>query len=83
MLRLLHHLNCFNSMNIEQMKSALYRIVARCHVADSDRKVLEYAVSRIKPTSWRQMQLSKKVVFARACKELHKDNKALYRAVMR
>lgn len=65
------------------MKSALYPIVARCHVAETHRQVLTYAISRLKPSFWRSKPLSWRVQFARACRDLHEDNRRLYRAVMR
>ena len=65
------------------MKTALYSIVARCSVADSHRDVLTYAISRLKPSYWQAQPLSFRVKFARACRELHKENRRLYRDVMR
>ena len=64
------------------MKTALYSIVARCNVADSYREVLEYAISRLKPEFWRAQRLSWHVQFARACRDLHNENRRLYRDVM-
>lgn len=69
--------------NLTAMKSALYSIVARCSVADSHREVLEYAISRLKPEYWQAQRLSWRVQFARACRELHSENRRLYRDVMR
>lgn len=60
------------------MKTALYSIVSRCSVADSHREVLEYAISRLKLEYWRAQRLSWRVQFARACRELHTDNRKLY-----
>jgi len=71
------------TMTVDQMKSALFQIVARCHVMDSNKEVLKYASSRIKKKAWREMPLHVKVRFARACRQLHEDNRELYRAVMR
>lgn len=65
------------------MKAALYSIVARCNVADSHREVLEYAISRLKPEFWQAQRLSWRVQFARACRQLHIENRQLYRDVMR
>jgi hypothetical protein len=65
------------------MKTALYSIVARCNVADSHREVLCYAISRLKPSYWQAQRLSWRVQFARACRDLHNDNRRLYRDVMR
>lgn len=67
----------------KNMKAALYSIVARCNVADSHREVLEYAISRLKPSYWQSQPLSFRVQFARACRDLHKENRRLYRDVMR
>lgn len=60
------------------MKNALYSIVARCSVADSHREVLEYAIGRLKPSYWQAQPLSFRVQFARACRELHLENRKLY-----
>lgn len=68
---------------LPSMKNALYSIVARCNVADSHREVLEYAISRLKPEFWQTQRLSWRVQFARACRELHSENRRLYRDVMR
>ena len=65
------------------MKTALYSIVSRCSVADSHRDVLTYAISRLKPEYWQAQRLSWRVQFARACRELHAENRRLYRDVMR
>lgn len=65
------------------MKTALFSIVARCNVADSHREVLCYAISRLKPEYWQAQRLSWRVQFARACRELHAENRRLYRDVMR
>jgi hypothetical protein len=64
------------------MTSVLYSIVARCHVADSHREVLEYVVSRFEPAFWAKQPLRWKVQVARACRHLHAENRALYRSVM-
>jgi hypothetical protein len=69
--------------NLTAMKSALYSIVIRCSVADSHRDVLTYAISRLKPSYWQAQPLSFRVQFARACRDLHEENRALYRNVMR
>ena len=65
------------------MKTALYSIVLRCSVADSPREVLEYAIGRLKPSYWQAQPLSFRVKFARACRDLHNENRRLYRDVMR
>jgi hypothetical protein len=65
------------------MKTALYSIVSRCSVADSHRDVLTYAIGRLKPSHWQAQPLSFRVKFARACRELHAENRRLYRDVMR
>ena len=65
------------------MSAILRTIVGRCHVADTNRQVLEYAKSRLKPNAWRQMPLSKRVAFARLCRQIHAENRNLYRVVMR
>jgi hypothetical protein len=64
-------------------KSVLYSIVARCHVADSHREVLEYVASRFKPEFWAAQSLRWKVTVAKVCRQLHAENRALYRAAMR
>lgn len=65
------------------MSAILRTIVGRCHVADTNRQVLEYAKSRLKPKAWREMPLSKRVTFARLCRQIHSENRELYRVVMR
>jgi hypothetical protein len=70
-------------MNKSDFKTALYSIVARCHVGETNRSVLEYAISRLKPAFWKGKPLSWRVAFARACAELHRENRNLYRNVMR
>jgi hypothetical protein len=65
------------------MSAILRTIVGRCHVGDSNREVLEYAKSRLKPKAWREMPLSKRVTFARLCRQFHAENRDLYRVVMR
>lgn len=65
------------------MSAILRTIVGRCHVADSNREVLEYAKSRLKPKAWKEMPLSKRVTFARLCRQIHSENRELYRVVMR
>jgi hypothetical protein len=70
-------------MTKSDFKSALYSIVARCHVGETNRAVLEYAISRLKPTFWKAKPLSWKVSFARACAELHRENYNLYTSVMK
>lgn len=60
------------------MKTALYSIVSRCSVADSHREVLEYAINRLRPEFWQAQPLSWRVQFARACRELHLENRKLY-----
>lgn len=70
------------TMNKNPMTSVLYSIVARCHVADSHREVLEYVASRFEPTFWAKQTLRWKVQVARACRHLHSENRALYRSVM-
>jgi len=72
-----------SALYFKPMKFALYSIVLRCHTAESHREVLIYAISRLKPAFWRSKPLSWRVQFARACRELHDDNRRLYRAVMR
>jgi len=71
-----------NSLPMNPMASVLYSIVARCHVADSHREVLEYVVSRFKPEFWAAQTLRWKVTVAKVCRQLHAENRALYRSVM-
>lgn len=69
-------------MNKNPMNSVLYSIVARCHVADSHREVLEYVVSRFEPAFWAKQSLKWKVQVARVCRALHAENRSLYCSVM-
>jgi hypothetical protein len=64
------------------MTSVLYSIVARCHVADSNREVLEYVASRFEPAFWAAQTLRWKVTVAKVARQLHVENRALYRSVM-
>jgi hypothetical protein len=61
-------------MTKQDFKSALYSIVARCHVADSQADVLKYAQSRLKKGHWEKQSPEYQKAFAQACAELHEEN---------
>jgi hypothetical protein len=70
-------------MNKLDFKSALYSIVSRCHVADSQADVLQYAQSRLKEGFWEKQTPEWQAAFTEACAELHRENRGLYTSVMR
>jgi hypothetical protein len=70
-------------MTKSDLKSVLYSIVARCHVADSQEDVLKYAQSRLKPGHWEKQTPEYQGAFAQACAELHEENRHLYTSVMK
>jgi hypothetical protein len=70
-------------MTKPDVKSVLYSIVARCHVADSQADVLKYAQSRLKKGFWEKQTPEYQKAFAQACAELHEENRQLYTSVMR
>jgi hypothetical protein len=61
-------------MTKSDFKSALYSIVARCHVADSHKAAFEYAKSRLKKGHWEKQTPEYQKAFAQACAELHEEN---------
>jgi hypothetical protein len=70
-------------MTKADLKSALYSIVARCHVADSQADVLKYAQSRLKMGHWEKQTPEWQATFSEACAELHSENRNLYTGVMK
>jgi TRAP-type C4-dicarboxylate transport system substrate-binding protein len=70
-------------MTKADFKSALYSIVARCHVADSHKAAFEYAQSRLKPGHWEKQTPEYQKAFAQACAELHEENRNLYTSVIK
>lgn len=70
-------------MTKSYLRSALYSIVLRCSVYDSNENVLEYAKSRLKRGHWEKQTPEWKAAFAMVCEELHTKNLNLYRTVMK
>jgi TRAP-type C4-dicarboxylate transport system substrate-binding protein len=70
-------------MTKSDFRSALYSIVARCHVADSHKTAFEYAKSRLKKGHWDKQSPEYQKAFAQACAELHEENRQLYTSVMK
>ena len=58
------------------------QIVGRCHVHESNRSVVRYAVSRLKKGAWEKLTPVSRLSFLRACIESHRDNRELYHDVM-
>jgi hypothetical protein len=65
------------------LKSALYSVVARCHVADSHKTAFEHAQGRLKKGFWEKQSPEYQRAFAQACAELHEENRQLYTSVMK
>lgn len=57
-------------------------LVGRCHVGQSNLAVIRYVKSRVKRGAWRKMDRSKRKEIMRAVIEAHRNNRALYHAVM-
>lgn len=68
-------------MTKSDFKSALYSIVARCHVSDSHKHAFEYAKGRLKAGHWEKQTPEYQKEFAQACAELHEENRNLYASV--
>ena len=60
------------------------QIVNRCHVSDSNRKVIRYVISRLKAgfRTYRKMSRSQRHTLMRQVIEVHERNRELYRRVM-
>lgn len=65
-------------MTKSDFKSALYSIVARCHVSASHKAAFEYAKGRLKAGHWEKQTPEYQKAFAQACAELHEENRNLY-----
>ena len=65
-------------------KQIIRQIVARCHVSESNHKVIRYVISRLrnKYVGFRSMCKSDRRKFMRLVIAAHKDNKGTYRRVM-
>lgn len=57
-------------------------IVSRCHVADSNREVLRYVISRMKPGYWRGLSRELRREIMREVFEEHRLNRETYIGVM-
>lgn len=58
------------------------QIVGRCHVSDSNLKVIRYFLSRLKKGAWRKTDKATRKQILRQIIETHRENKELYLAVM-
>jgi hypothetical protein len=70
-------------MTKSDIKSALYNIVLRCRVSDSDADVLKYAQSRLNPGHWDKQTSEWQAMFSEACAELHEQNRDLYTSIVK
>lgn len=57
-------------------------IVGRCHVGDSNRKVIRYLKSRMKRGAWRKLSRDERKQIMREAIRCHAENRELYHAVM-
>jgi hypothetical protein len=58
-------------------------IVARCHVADTNREVVAYVVSCLRPGAWESLPKSDRFRLMRESLRCHRENRALYAFVQR
>ena len=59
--------------------------MARCHVGDSNRKVIKYVISRMahKYATFHALTPKVRKIFLRAVIDCHRNNRGLYTFVMR
>ena len=65
-----------------EIPSIVFLIVGRCHVGESNTKVIRYFVSRLKPGAWRKLSREERKAVLRHVLHAHDVNRALYHAVM-
>lgn len=72
-------------MSQQQAPAIVRQIVGRCHVGESDSKVIRYFVSRLKRgyRTWRELPRAERKQWMRWVIGEHSDNRALYDCVMR
>ena len=61
-------------------------LVDRCHVYDSNRRMIRYVVSRMRAPAWRTWMAVPRAVRHQALRQaigIHAENRQLYRDVMR
>jgi hypothetical protein len=58
------------------------QIVGRCHVGDSNLKVIRYFLSCIKRKEWRKLKRETRKETLRLVIEMHRENRELYHSVM-
>jgi hypothetical protein len=65
--------------------SLVRQMVARCHVAESNRTVIRYVISRLRKgyVTYRAMSREQRRLLLRETIAAHTENRALYRFVMR
>lgn len=63
--------------------AVIRQIVGRCHVAESNRKVVEYAVSRFRKGVWSGMSSLERREIIREVIKAHRHNRHVYSTVMR
>lgn len=63
----------------------IHQIVDRCHVDDSNRKVIRYVISRLRKgyDTYHAMPKAQRRELMTLVIEAHRENRELYRAVMR
>lgn len=61
----------------------LSRIVSRMHITETDRRVVEYVVSRMKPGAFDALSTTARGDIAHEAISHHRDNQRLYAFVMR
>ena len=70
-------------MTARHYRTLLRNIVSRCHITDSNRTVIRYAVSRLRRGSrlFFALPRTERRDFMRACIQLHAANRRLYKKV--
>lgn len=61
----------------------IYQIVSRCHVGDSNKKVIKYFISRLKHgyKTWIGVPRDERKKILREVIKIHEENRQLYREV--
>jgi acyl-CoA reductase-like NAD-dependent aldehyde dehydrogenase len=67
-----------------KIPSSVERIVGRCHVGDSDRRIIRYFISRLKKgyKTWAAAPVAERKQYLRWIIQAHRENQSLYRSVM-
>jgi hypothetical protein len=72
-----------NPLSLTEALWQLYPIVARLHVATSCTAAFRYVKSRFKQKAWKMLTKADRRTLYVATVRLHRENRALYRNVMR